>query len=149
MVHFLTKYEYLCKHPYHATVGYTDHKSLTYFVLSDLHEDIYGHWADQLRRLNIRIKYDNPIVPPPAKVLSKTQGQKPKVRPALDGPKPRNQKPGNNKPKATKRKTLLTHDDDGDMVIKGPFLDLADDVPVTTRKRVKRTTNNKCPIHNT
>ena len=57
MVSFLNKYDYLCKHPYNPAVVHTDHKPLTHFLSSDLHEGIYGHWADQLRRLNITIKY--------------------------------------------------------------------------------------------
>ena len=51
------KYDYLCKHPYQTTVIHTDHKPLTHFLKSDTHEGIYGHWADQMRRLNIEIKY--------------------------------------------------------------------------------------------
>lgn len=57
IVVFVTKYDYLCKHPYHPAVVHTDHKPLTHFLDSDLHEGIYGHWADQLRRLNINIVY--------------------------------------------------------------------------------------------
>ena len=57
IVVFVNKYDYLCKHPYHPAVVHTDHKPLTHFLPSDLHEGIYGHWADQLRRLNITIKY--------------------------------------------------------------------------------------------
>ena len=57
MVYFLNKYDYLCKHPYIPAVVHTDHKPITHFLSSDLHEGIYGHWADQLRRLNITIKY--------------------------------------------------------------------------------------------
>jgi hypothetical protein len=57
MVYFLNKYDYLCKHPYNPAVVHTDHKPLTHFLSSDLNEGIYGHWADQLRRLNITIKY--------------------------------------------------------------------------------------------
>ena len=57
LVVFLKKYDYLCKHPYHPAIIHTDHKPLTHFLDSDLHEGIYGHWADQLRRLNIRIEY--------------------------------------------------------------------------------------------
>jgi hypothetical protein len=57
MVFFLTKYDYLYKHPYNPAVVHTDYKPLTHFLSSDLHEGIYGHWADQLRRLNITIKY--------------------------------------------------------------------------------------------
>lgn len=36
---------------------HTDHKPLTFFTSSDVHEGIYGHWADQLQRLNIKIVY--------------------------------------------------------------------------------------------
>ena len=57
VVTFVNKYDYLCKHPYYPAVVHTDHKPLTYFLSSDLHEGIYGHWADQLRRLNVTIKY--------------------------------------------------------------------------------------------
>ena len=51
------KYDYLCKHPYKPAVVHTDHKPLTHFLTSDLHEGVYGHWADQLRRLNLTIQY--------------------------------------------------------------------------------------------
>ena len=57
LVTFVTKYDYLCKHPYLPAVIHTDHKPLTHFLSSDLHEGIYGHWADQLRRLNVSIQY--------------------------------------------------------------------------------------------
>lgn len=57
MVTFVIKYDYLCKHPYLLAIIYTDHRPLIYFLESDLHEGIYGHWADKLRRLNITIKY--------------------------------------------------------------------------------------------
>ena len=59
MVKLVIKYDYLAKHPYHAAIIHTDHKSLTHFLTSvnDIHESIYGHWADQLRRFNVIIKY--------------------------------------------------------------------------------------------
>jgi len=57
IVVFVTKYDYFCKHPYLPAVVHTDHKALTRFLKSDLHEGIYGHWADQLRRLNLTIEY--------------------------------------------------------------------------------------------
>ena len=57
IVTFCTKYDYLCKHPYQPTVVHTDHKPLTHFLTSDLHEGVYGNWADKLRRLNISIQY--------------------------------------------------------------------------------------------
>jgi hypothetical protein len=54
---FTKRYDYLCKHPYHQAIVHTDHRPLTYFLQSDLHDGIYGHWADQLRRLNLKIVY--------------------------------------------------------------------------------------------
>ena len=57
LVTFVTKYDYFAKHPYLPAVVHTDHKPLTHFLDSDLHEGIYGHWADKLRRLNIVIQY--------------------------------------------------------------------------------------------
>ena len=54
---FCKKYDYLCKHPHNPTIVFTDHKPLTHFLGSDLHEGVYGNWADQLRRLNIEIRY--------------------------------------------------------------------------------------------
>ena len=57
IVTFCTKYDYLCKHPYQPTIVHTDHKPLTHFLASDLHEGVYGNWADKLRRLNISIQY--------------------------------------------------------------------------------------------
>ena len=46
IVTFITKYNYLYKHPYHPTVVYINYKLLTYFLLSDLYKGIYGYWAD-------------------------------------------------------------------------------------------------------
>ena len=40
---FVTKYDYLCKHSYLTTVIHTDHRPLTHFLGSDLHEGIYDH----------------------------------------------------------------------------------------------------------
>lgn len=40
-----------------TTLIHTEHKPPTFFTSSDFHEDIYGHWADQLQRLNINIVY--------------------------------------------------------------------------------------------
>lgn len=57
IVTFCKKYDYVCKHPFKPTTVHTDHKPLTHFLGSDLHEGIYGNWADQLRRLNIFIQY--------------------------------------------------------------------------------------------
>ena len=57
VVKFSIKYDYLCKHPYNTSIIHTDHRPLVHFLKSDSHEGIYGHWADQLRRLNIDIQY--------------------------------------------------------------------------------------------
>ena len=57
LVKFVTKYDYLCKHPFIPAVVHIDYKPLTHFLKSDLHEGIYDYWADQLRRLNLSIQY--------------------------------------------------------------------------------------------
>ncbi len=57
LITFVTKYDYLCKHSYKSAIVHTDHKSLTHFLESNVHERIYDHWTNQLRRLNIVIKY--------------------------------------------------------------------------------------------
>ncbi len=57
MITFVIKYDYLCKHFYKSAIIHTDHRSLTHFLKSNAHENIYDHWANQLRRLNIVIKY--------------------------------------------------------------------------------------------
>jgi hypothetical protein len=59
MVKLVTKYDYLAQHPYKKAVVHTDHKPLTHFLttINDVHDGIYGHWADQLRRLNVEIRY--------------------------------------------------------------------------------------------
>ena len=57
IVKFVAKYDYLCKHPFNTSIIHTDHRPLVHFLKSDLHEGIYGHWADLLRRLNIDIQY--------------------------------------------------------------------------------------------
>ena len=44
---------------------YTDNKPFVHLFKYDFHENIYGHWADQLRRLNIEIKY----VPKPRNII--------------------------------------------------------------------------------
>lgn len=43
---FIKKYDYLCKYPYHTTIIHIDYKSLIYFLASNVHEDIYNHWAN-------------------------------------------------------------------------------------------------------
>lgn len=40
-----------------TTLIHTDHKPVTFFTSSDIHIGIFGHWADQLQRLNIQIVY--------------------------------------------------------------------------------------------
>lgn len=51
MVKLATKYDYLCKHPYNTTVIRTDHRPLTHFLKSDLHEGIYGQALREKRIL--------------------------------------------------------------------------------------------------
>jgi hypothetical protein len=69
MITFVTKYDYLCKHLYKLIIIHTDHKSLTHFLKSDAHESIYDHWTNQLRRLNIVIKYISDVRNKVANVL--------------------------------------------------------------------------------
>lgn len=57
LVKFAMKYDYLCKYPHLTVMIHTDHKPLTFFTSAEVHEGIYGHWADQLQRLNIKIVY--------------------------------------------------------------------------------------------
>ena len=57
LIKFATKYDYMCKHSYNIITIHIDHRSLTRFLKFDFHERIYEHWIDQLRRLNIDIKY--------------------------------------------------------------------------------------------
>ena len=57
LIKFVMKYDYMCKHLYNMIIIHIDHRSLTRFLKSDFHEEIYEHWANQLKRLNIDIKY--------------------------------------------------------------------------------------------
>ena len=59
IIKLIIKYDYLAKHLYHAAIIHTDHKFLTHFLISvnDIHENIYEHWTDQLRKFNVVIKY--------------------------------------------------------------------------------------------
>ena len=57
IVKFAVKYDYLCKHSNNTIIIHIDHRSLTHFLFSNSHEEIYDHWADQLRRLNVVIFY--------------------------------------------------------------------------------------------
>jgi uncharacterized protein YhhL (DUF1145 family) len=43
IVIFVFKYDYLCKHSFISSIIHTNHKSLTRFLKSDLHEKIYEH----------------------------------------------------------------------------------------------------------
>ena len=72
LVEFARKYSYLCKNPHQTTIIHTDHKPLIYFLKSDSHEEIYGNWADQLRRLNIEIRYISGARNKVADALSRT-----------------------------------------------------------------------------
>ena len=54
---FVIKYDYFCKHSKIIVIIHIDHKSLIQFLKSDSHENIYDHWTDKLRRLNLKIQY--------------------------------------------------------------------------------------------
>ena len=54
---FAKKYNYLYKYLYYITIIYTNYKLLTYFLTLNLYKNIYKYQADQLRRLNLKIKY--------------------------------------------------------------------------------------------
>lgn len=43
LIIFVTKYNYLYKYSYLSVVIYTDYKSLTHFLSSNLHKGIYGY----------------------------------------------------------------------------------------------------------
>lgn len=55
LIKFVVKYEYFCKHPRNKTIIHTDQKTLIQFLRADIHEGIYGHWTNKLRRLNLEI----------------------------------------------------------------------------------------------
>jgi hypothetical protein len=59
MIKLVTKYDYLAQHSYKKAIVHIDYKSLIHFLITinDVHDEIYEHWVDQLRRLNVKIKY--------------------------------------------------------------------------------------------
>ena len=57
VVIFTFKFDYFCKNFYISAIIHTNHRSLTHFLSSDIHEEIYEHWANKLRRLNVKIQY--------------------------------------------------------------------------------------------
>ena len=57
MTKFVIKYDHFCKHSKITIVIHIDHKSLIQFLKSDNHENIYEHWTDKLKRLNLKIQY--------------------------------------------------------------------------------------------
>ncbi len=57
LVRFVLKYDYFCKHSRNIVIIHTNHKSLIWFLRSNAQKDIYDHWANKLRRLNLEIKY--------------------------------------------------------------------------------------------
>ena len=54
---FVIKYDHFCKHSRIMIVVHIDHKFLIQFLKSDDHENIYEHWTNKLRRLNLKIQY--------------------------------------------------------------------------------------------
>jgi hypothetical protein len=59
MIKLVTKYDYLAQHLYKKAIVHIDYKSLIHFLITinDVHDEIYEHWIDQLRRLNVKIRY--------------------------------------------------------------------------------------------
>jgi hypothetical protein len=57
LIKSVMKYDHFCKHLINTTIIHTDHKSLIHFLEFDRHEEIYEHWADKMRDLNIKIRY--------------------------------------------------------------------------------------------
>ena len=72
LITFLMKYDYLCKHFYFSIVIHIDHRFIIHFLNFDMHEKIYDHWIDQLRCLNIDIRYISKFKNKIANVFSKT-----------------------------------------------------------------------------
>ena len=57
MIYFCFKYDYMLKNSVISDIVHTNHKLLVQFLISDLHDDIYKHWAVKIRKLSLRIKY--------------------------------------------------------------------------------------------
>ena len=57
VVIFTFKFDYFCKNFYISVIIHTNHRSLIHFLNSDIHEEIYEHWTNKLRRLNVEIQY--------------------------------------------------------------------------------------------
>ena len=56
-IKFVIKYDYFCKHFRNRTIIHIDHKSLIRFLRTNFHENIYEHWIDKFRKLNLKITY--------------------------------------------------------------------------------------------
>ena len=70
---FIIKYNYLCKHFYCSVIVHTNYQFLIYFFNSNVYENLYEHWTDQMRRFNISIqyvsKYKNKIIDALSRIL--------------------------------------------------------------------------------
>lgn len=54
---FVMKFDYLCKHLRHTIIVHTDHKLFIQFLQSNLYEEVYEHWTNKLKKLNMKIRY--------------------------------------------------------------------------------------------
>ena len=57
MIWFCTKYAYMLKNSALSEIIHTNHKFLVQFLISDLYDDIYSHWAAKMRELSLEIKH--------------------------------------------------------------------------------------------
>ena len=57
MIHFCFKYDYMLRNSVISNIVHMNHKSLVQFLISDLHDDIYEHWAIKMRELNLKIEH--------------------------------------------------------------------------------------------
>ena len=55
LIKFVHKYDHFCKHSKNTAIIHIDHKSLIHFLKTDSHENIYDHWTNKLRKLNLKI----------------------------------------------------------------------------------------------
>ena len=57
MVKFALKYDYFLRDPRLPGILHTDHKPLSTFLTTDIHDGIYGTWASKLQTLHCKIQY--------------------------------------------------------------------------------------------
>lgn len=55
LIKLVSKYDYFCKHFRNKAVIHIDYKFLVRFLWTNFYEDIYDHWINKLKRLNLEI----------------------------------------------------------------------------------------------